>query len=176
MLRPALALLCASLLSLSAQEMPKPTPHHEAMKAQAGTWDAVVKMGMGPGKPPMEMKGVEVNTLLLGGLWLASEFKADMGGAPFEGRGLFGYDTQTKRHVGTWVDNSATWQAVTSGTCKDGCRELVSFFQGYTPEGKPASYKEVFRQPDADHRRMEMYTKGAKGWNLILEIDYTRRK
>ncbi len=174
MLRSALALLCAT--GLTAQEMPRPTPHHEALKAQAGTWDAVVTMETGPGKPPMEAKGVEVNTVVLGGLWLASEFKADLGGMPFEGRGLFGYDTQAKKHVGTWVDNSGTWQAVTSGACSDGCRALTSTFRGYGPDGKPALYREVFRQPDPDHRTMEMFVKGPKGWSRLMGIAYTRRK
>lgn len=175
MLRHALSFLLA--LALPAQEMPKPTPHHDAMKAMAGPWDATVKAYMAPGKPPMESKGVEVNTLGLGGLWLVSEFKSDMAGMPFEGRGLFGYDPSAKKHVGTWVDNSGYWQAVSAGTCADGCKTVTSTFKGYGMDGKPAAFKEVTRQVDADHRTMDMFIRGRdKNWVLMMEIAYTRRK
>jgi hypothetical protein len=174
MLRRTLPFLLA--LPLLAQGMPKPTPHHEAMKAAVGTWDALVRMHMAPGQPPMESKGVEVNTLGLGGLWLISEFKSDMAGMPFEGRGLFGYDPAIRKHVGTWVDNSGYWQAVSTGTCSDDCRLTTSTMKGYGMDGKPASYKEIARQVDADHRTMEMHIRGKDGkWKLMMEMAYTRR-
>jgi hypothetical protein len=171
------ALACLLALPLLAQEPPKPTPHHTALKAAEGTWDAVVKMHLGPGKPPAESKGVEVNTVGLGGFWLVSEFKGEMMGAPFEGRGLFGYDPAKRKHVGTWVDSMSTWQAVTTGACKDGCREVTSTFQGPGMDGKPTTYREVSRQVDADHRTMAMQLKGPDGtWVPMMEIAYTRRK
>lgn len=176
-IRHLMALL--ALLPLAAQDspLPKPTPHHEAMKALEGTWDATAKMVMGPGKPPMESKGVEINTLILGGLWLQTEFTADIGGMAFGGRGLFGYDTQAKKHVGTWVDNTGTWPAISRGTCKDGCREVTLTFEGYGEDGKPRTFKEVSIQKDADHRTMAMYIKGKNGkFTCTMEIAYTRRK
>jgi hypothetical protein len=42
-MRLACFLLTASFV-LGAQELPKPTPHHLAMKDLAGTWNAVVKV------------------------------------------------------------------------------------------------------------------------------------
>jgi hypothetical protein len=50
----ALILTLAAALGLSAQEspFPKPTAHHLAMKDMAGTWTAVARMYMEPGKPP----------------------------------------------------------------------------------------------------------------------------
>jgi hypothetical protein len=162
---------------LISQEAPKPTPHHEAMKAAVGTWDAVVKMQVGPGKPPMESKGVEVNRLLMGGLWMQSSFSSDMGGVPFEGSGLFGYDPAKGRHVGTWVDSMVMSQAFPQGTCKDHCREVTMTFMGVGMDGKPCAYKEVSTQVDADHRTMTMYVKGKDGkYALEMEIAYTRRK
>jgi len=94
----------------------------------------------------MESKGVEVNALGLGGLWLITEFKCDTAGMPFEGRGLFGYDPAVKKHVGTWVDNTGYWQAVSSGTCPDGCKTVTSTFKGQGMDGKPAAFKEAVRQ------------------------------
>ncbi len=178
-MRTTLLLLALSPI-LAAQEdpgLPKPTPHHLAMKAAEGTWDAVVTMQMAPGKPPMESKGVEVNKVLAGGLWMQSEFSSEMGGVPFEGRGLFGYDSALGKHVGTWVDSMVTSQAITKGTCKGGCQEVTMYFQGVGMDGKPAAYKEVSVKVDEDHRKMTMFIKGKDGkFAQNMEIVYTRRK
>lgn len=164
-------------LALPAQELPKPTPHHLALKAQEGTWDAVVKMYMEPGKPPAISKGVEVNTVVLGGFWLESTFKSEMGGMPFEGRGLFGFDSAAGKHVGTWVDSMSTGQAITTGTCKDGCKEVHLTFEAPGMDGKMTTYKEVAIQKDADHRTMSMSMKRPDGTFIQnMQIEYTRRK
>lgn len=177
LLAPLVVLGC--VLSLSAQDspFPKPTAHHLAMKDQAGTWHAVAKMYMEPGKPPMVSKGTETNTLVAGGLWLKTEMKAEMMGAAFEGYGLSGYDTQAHAHVGSWVDSSGTWMAVTKGTCSKDCREQTLYFDGYDEAGKPSSHKEVHTQVDRDHRTMVMYAKGKEGSYIrLMEMDYTRAK
>ena len=182
MLRSAIYLLASTLLlshagAGQAQELPKPTPHHEAMKAAAGTWDAVVTVQMGPGQPPMVSKAVEVNRMLMGGLWMQSSFSSDMGGVPFEGSGLFGYDPALGKHVGTWVDSMVMSQAFPVGTCKDHCREVTLTFMGVGMDGKPCAYKEVSVQVDEDHRTMAMFVKGKDGkYVLEMEIVYTRRK
>jgi hypothetical protein len=178
-MRQAVLALLLSSVAFAAEPfpIPKPTPHHEAMKAQEGIWDAEVKVNMGPGKPPMVSKGTEVNTLLPGGLWLESKFLGDMMGTPFEGRGLFGYDPATGRHLGAWVDSMTMPPSYPNGTCKDGCREVTMFFEGVGMTGKKVTFKEVSVQQDADHRTMTMFTKG-KGGKFVpnMVIEYTRRK
>lgn len=173
-------LACAlATTGLLAQEMPlpKPTSHHRALQRSEGTWDVVVKVFGTPGKPPMISKGVEVNKLVPGGLWLTSEFKSDFMGTPFEGRGIFGYDTATKKHVGTWVDSMVTGLALPVGTCKDDCREVTMTFDGPGMDGKPTTYKEVTVEKGADQRVMTMYIKGKDGaFKLNMEMEYTRRK
>jgi hypothetical protein len=174
-----LLLSLGCLLALSAQEnpLPRPTAHHLAMKDQAGTWTAVARMYMDPSKPPMVSKGTETNTLVSGGLWLKSEMRAEMMGQAFEGHGLFGYDTFQKAHVGSWVDNSGTWMAVTRGTCDKDCRVQTLFFEGYDEAGKPTTYKEVHTQVDRDHRTAVMFVKGREGaFVKIMEMEYTRAK
>ncbi|MFZ1613098.1 MAG: DUF1579 domain-containing protein [Holophaga sp.] len=172
-------LFLALPMFLAAQEapLPKPTPHHLAMKRMEGTWDAVVKVQMAPGQPPMVSKGVEVNKLVPGGLWLQSEFKSDMMGMPFEGRGLFGYDPALGKHVGTWVDSMVYSLGNPTGTCKDDCKETICYFKGPGMDGKMVTYKEITVEHDADHRTMTMFIKGKKGafvQNMVIE--YTRRK
>lgn len=164
---------------LVAQEYaaPKPTPHHLALKRQVGTWDAVVKVNTAQGQPPMVSKGVEVNSLVPGGLWLTSTFQSDFMGMPFEGRGIFGYDPALGKHVGTWIDSTVMALAHPIGTCKDDCRETTLFFDGPDMTGRTVTYKNVTVEKGPDHRVMTMYVKGKDGaFKLNMEIEYTRRK
>lgn len=174
-----LLVLVLATTALAAQEypVPKPSAHHLAMQRSEGTWDAVVKMFTAPGKPPMVSKGVEVNKLVPGGLWLQSEFKSEMMGTPFEGRGLFGYDPASGKHVGTWVDSMVTSLALPVGTCKDDCREITMTFDGPGMDGKPVTYKEVTVEKTPDLRIMTMSIKGKDGvFQPNMVIEYTRRK
>ncbi len=166
-----------SMLGAFAQEMPKPTAHHLAMKAVEGTWDAIVKNYAGPGQPPMESKAVEVNKVVGNGFWMQTDFHGQMMGAPFDGHGLFGFDPVAGKHVGTWVDSVSPVQAITSGTCKDGCKEITSTFTMNLGPAGTATFKEVAKQIDADHRTMAMWMQGKDGKEMLLmEISYTRKK
>jgi hypothetical protein len=165
--------------TLLAQEMalPKPTPHHLALKRLEGTWDATVKVQVGPGRPPMVSKAVEVNRMVPGGLWLASEFKSDLDGIPFEGRGFFGYDPALGKHVGTWVDSMVMSLSVSEGTCVDDCRETTMFFKGPGMDGKVATTKKVYKETGPDRRTMTVYTQAKDGaFKQRVEIEYVRRK
>jgi hypothetical protein len=177
MRRRLLTLGC--VLALSAQEnpFPKPTSHHLAMKDQAGTWTAVARMYMEPGKPPMVSKGTETNTVVAGGLWLKSELRAEMMGMAFEGHGLFGYDTHLKAHVGTWVDGAGTWMAFIKGTCSQDCKVQTLFFDAYDEAGKTVTQKEVHTQVDRDHRTISMFTKTKDGTFVrTMDMEYSRVK
>jgi hypothetical protein len=176
MRRALSALLC--VLPLLAQEgAPKPTAHHLAMKAMEGTWDAVVKTYGAPGQPPTESKAVEVNKVVGGGFWMQSDFSGNLMGGPFDGHGLFGFDPVAGKHVGTWVDSVSPVQAITSGTCKDGCKELASTFDMTVAPGMTMNFRELAKQTDADHRTMAMWMAGKDGKEmLMMEIAYTRRK
>lgn len=174
---PLLAVLAGT--GLLAQEMPapKPTSHHLALQRQVGTWDAEVRLFMAPGKPPMVSKGVQVNKLVPGGLWLTSEFKSEMLGTPFEGRGIFGFDTGTGKHLGSWADSMVTGLALPVGSCKDDCREVTMTFEGPGMDGKPVTYREVTVEKGPDTLLMTMSIKGKEGpFVRNMEIEYTRRK
>jgi hypothetical protein len=161
--------------------VPKPTAEHKIVTADEGTWDATVKMFMGaPGAEPMVSKGVEVNTVLTGGLWLLSRFQGDFGGAAFEGRGQFGYDPVQKKYVGTWIDSMAPNLSVLEGTYDATTRTMT-----YVGDGVDATTHSKFTQ------KMVTITKddGTRGFTLymtspetggketkVMDISYTKRK
>lgn len=177
-LAAAVLIACPLLAGGAPEAMPGPklTPHHEALKALEGTWDAEIHMDMGPGKPEQVSKGVESVKAVCGGLWIQVDFRSESGGMPMEGHGLFGYDTAARKHVGTWVDGMVSSMSVSTGRCDGQCKRLVSTFRGSDPSGKAVDYKELMQLQDPDHRTEEMSVKVKGRFVKVMTILYTRRK
>ncbi len=72
----------------------KPEIAHPVLTKHVGTWECDVRMFFqGPNAPPSEFKGVEVNRLVSGDMYLQSSFNCPMGDrGDFEGHSLMGYD------------------------------------------------------------------------------------
>lgn len=72
-----------------------------------GTWDADITFFDGE-KPTGKAKGVQVNKLLANGHWVSNVFTipAIDKFPPYEGHGVWGYDTVAKTYVNTWVDTN----------------------------------------------------------------------
>jgi hypothetical protein len=156
--------------------MPKPGPEHEILKADVGVWDAVVEMFMAPGQPPATSKGVETNTLM-GGLWLVTEFKGDMMGSPFEGRGMSGYDSLKKKYVGTWVDTMSVGIATVESTYDAATKTLSGTMEAPDMTGKVSRMKETVVYKDPNTRVFTMFNTGPDGKDVpTMRITYTRRK
>jgi hypothetical protein len=107
-------LTCVGLAGIaqvaSAEEAKKPGALEPLLAREAGTWDCDIKMYFkGPQGPPTEFKGVEENTPVCKGKFLLTKFKYAMGNrGTFEGHALVGYDSRSKKYVGTWVDSMIT--------------------------------------------------------------------
>ena len=109
---------------------PEDGPGANRLKQDAGTWDATVEMSQGPGQAPMVSKGVEVNTLIGGGLWMVSDFKSAMMGQPFEGHGVFGYDAGKKKYVSSWVDSWSSGLATGESTYDAATKKMTGWMEG----------------------------------------------
>lgn len=174
------AALLSAAAAASAQEgppmpMPMPGPEHELLKKDVGTWDATVEMLMPPGAPPTA--GTETNTLGPGGLWLISDFKSSMMGAPFQGHGVSGWDPAKKKYVGTWVDSMTTSVALTESTYDPASKSITGWVDGPGPDGKPTRTKAVTQYKDDDTRVFTMYMPGPDGKDAPgMRITYKRRK
>jgi Protein of unknown function (DUF1579) len=179
-----LACLAASILTASAMAQEpkaiKPTAEHEILAADVGTWDATIKTFMGgPGAEPSVSKGVEVNELMAGGLWMMSRFEGTFGPAKFEGRGQFGYDPVKKKYVGTWVDSMSPALSVLEGNYDAKTKTMTYVGDGYDPDHK-AKYtqKMVTTTKDDGTRVFSLYMKfeGEPSESKFMEITYTKRK
>ncbi|HLY08040.1 MAG TPA: DUF1579 domain-containing protein [Planctomycetota bacterium] len=179
------AILCAVLLAvglvaegLHGEDGPKPGKEHQVLKQWEGTWDAVFRFIPEPGKPMAESKGVETASVGLGGFWLTTEFRGDMMGTPFTGRGTIGYDQQKQRYVGTWIDSMKSGLLVSEGTADERGRLFTMIAQGYSDaQGKARVMKQVMELKDKDSRTLTFLTPNPDGKDMVVgTIEYTRRK
>jgi hypothetical protein len=161
--------------------VPKPTAEHKIVTADEGTWDATVKSFMGPpGAQPSVSKGVEVNTVLPGGLWLLSRFQGEFGGMAFEGRGQFGYDPVAKKYVGTWIDSMSPTLSVLEGSYDPATRTMTYVGNGVDATTRSKFAQKMVTTTSGDGTRVftlyltsnETGGKEAK----MMEITYTKRK
>ena len=170
----ALVSAAAAISWAQGPPMPKPGPEHELLKKDVGTWDATVEMMMPPGPPS---KGVETNVLGPGGLWVISDFKSEMMGAPFQGHGVAGWDPAKKKYVGTWVDSMSTGISVTESAYDPATKTSTGILEGPGPDGMPMKMKAVTQYQDDDTRVFTMYMKGPDGKEApSMRITYKRRK
>jgi hypothetical protein len=177
-MRKSLAALSVSLLAVAAPAlaqppMPQPGPEHEMLKKDVGTWDATVEMFMDPGGAPSVSKGTETVSML-GGFWQVSEFKSEMMGQPFGGRGAMGYDPAKKKYVGTWIDSMTPGYYTTEGTYDPATKTLTATMEGPGPDGAVTKTKETTEWKDADTRVFTMYAPDGK--SVGMRITYKRRK
>jgi hypothetical protein len=178
--------LAASVLGAAsfatAQELPpKPTAEHKILAADEGTWDAAIKSYPdGPDSEPVVAKGVEVNTVLPGGLWVSSTFQADFGGMTFEGRGQFGYDPNKKKYVGSWIDSMSPALTVLEGSYDAKTKTLTYKGDGVCPiDGSKVAHRMVTTTKADGTREFVLYVTGTQTGGKearVMHIDYTKRK
>jgi hypothetical protein len=170
------SLAVAGYAQQSPPPIPKPGPEHELLKQDVGTWDATVEI-FEPGKPPAVSKGSET-TSLVGGFWAVSDFKSDLMGQPFEGRGTVGFDTNKKKYVSTWVDSMSTGFMTGEATYDPKTKTMTGFMEGFDPaQGKAVKMRETTEWKDADTKVFTMFMTGPDGKEVqTMKITYKRRK
>jgi hypothetical protein len=147
---------------------PKPGPEMDVLQKMVGTWDCTVK---GAGMP--DSKGVATYKMACNGMWVVSEFKSEMGGMPFEGKGIDGYDQMKKKYVGVWVDSMSSTPMVSEGTY-DADKKTMTMNGEMPAEGKMVKTKMVTETKDDDTVVLSMYPGGADA--AMMTITYSRRK
>jgi Protein of unknown function (DUF1579) len=178
MSRSLLCLVTILGTSAIAQEPLRPTAEHEILASDEGTWDATITSYLPHGKPAV-YKGTEVNTVLAGGLWVASKFEADIGGRRFEGRGHFGYDPLKKQYVGTWIDSLSPILSLLEGRY-DAKTKTMTYEGEYIDFGDKAKYTQrmvtTLKENGTRHFTLIMKPAGSEDEVKIMEVEYIKRK
>lgn len=107
-----------------------------------GEWDVSVAMGDGPTSP-----GTSVIRRIGDSSWASEEFKSTLGGQPFEGHGMLGFDQRTGDWASAWVDSSESHLSTGSGGWDVDLDAFVFLSPGM---GDAPTKREVISFPDAD--------------------------
>jgi hypothetical protein len=179
-MRTLVCLLAICLPTAAAAQNPqKPQPAHKLLAIDAGTWDCDVKMFKG--QKPLEYKGVEVNELVGGRLYLKTSFTFKMGDQrQFEGHALMGYDPRAKKYVGTWVDNFTTVPRRIEADYDTATKTLTDRSQVADAMGNQMKTKQTTTWTSDTQKKIEIFLlldAGGKETEVkLMEIAATRRK
>lgn len=156
----------------------RPSRDHEWLQQLVGEWDVRFKMYTHPDQPPAEPAGAD-SVRALGDYWIVAETTTMMMGAPYRGILSLGYNPQTKRFNGTWIDSMGGHLWVYQGTLNDAGDTLTLETEGPSLQGpdKTARYREVIQITGKDSRSFTSSTETQDGaWTTILTAEYRRKK
>ncbi len=169
----ALLITTGALTSVgTAQGFAEPTAEHQMLAELAGDWAVEIKSPDGSTSKGTATYSVECN-----GMWICSDFKADMGGAPFAGRGMDGYDVAKKKFVAIWVDSMGSAPMMFHGDYDAKTKKMTMVADAPGMDGQPAKWRSVTTFKDKDHHSFEMYVGSTSGDEVqVMMAEYTRKK
>lgn len=157
-------------------EYATPGSMQKMMAMADGDWKTDMTFWMAPGAPPSTQTGSNTNKMILGGRYQESRHTSTMGGQPFEGIGVMGYDNAKKTFFSTWVDNMGTGVIFLEGKWDDASRSIHFAGKATDPAtGKDMAIREVVKWVDDNTQLMEMYIMKDGAEFKSMEIKMTRK-
>jgi hypothetical protein len=156
-----------------------PGPQHKLLEPLIGSWDCVSRMWMDPGAPPTESKATAEKKWILGGRFIQEDASGIMGGMPFQGMGITGYDLIEQKYNNVWLDVMATSMMITSGQM-DATGKVLTMTGSYKDpmaDMQEKKLKTILRIVSNDQHIYEMYDIQPNGKEVkIFDLTYTRKK
>ena len=170
----SLLLCCLAVSNVNAQ-FPSPSEEHKIVMRDVGEWEITGSMLMEQGN--QTFKGEEKVTAV-GGFWTVSHYSSDfMGG--LKGSSTMGYDPQTKKFVGTWVDSFMPAPTHMKGSYDEKTKTMTYETVGTGMDGKPMPGKIVIKYIDDNSHTFTMMHKDPTGQTdklvKTMEMKYTRK-
>ena len=155
-----------------------PGDMHKVLAQTEGEWTTEGKMWMDPKSEPMISKGECTYKMVLGGRYQETEFKGDMMGQQFEGRGVMAYDNFKKQFEGTWIDNMGSGIMKTEGNYDPSTKTFTMTGKLVDPmTSKECTVRETLKIVDNDTHVMTMYnTVGSQPEFKTMELTFKRKK
>lgn len=158
------------------QKVGTPGQPHTFLARLEGSWTTRNRGWVSPDQPPMESTGTCEQKMILGGRYLEQVYTGDMGGAPFTGICVLGYDNHEKKYVSTWIDSMSTGISRFEGTASRDGRTIRQESRYDDPVRGPALWRTVTRIKDDNTIEFEMFLtpKGRKE-EKMMEMTMTRK-
>jgi hypothetical protein len=166
------------LLAQDSPEFPAPQKEHEWLLQFVGEWETESEALAAPGGPAMKCKGT-IHSRTLGGFWVVSELKSEMMGKPMVAVQTLGYDPQSKKFIGTWVDSMMSHLWKYEGTIDRSGKVLTLEADGpsFTQPGKLARYRDVYEFKGKDQVVLSSSSQGEDGkWITFMTGSANRKK
>lgn len=153
-----------------------PGETHSNMAKSAGTWSMKTKMRMMPDMPWEESTSTLEVSPIMGGRYLFEKVNGSMGGQPFEGMNIIGYDNFKKKHFYTWFDNMGTGIFYAEGDMAADGKSIT--YHGNGPDffsGTTKKFRSVMKHDSADQHTLEMYSFGPDGKEFLSFVGVSTR-
>ena len=165
--------------SLVAQEFefPKPTKEHEWLKQFIGEWETDSEATMGPDQPAMKCSGT-ITTTALGGFWVVSNVKMSNPLMSMDAIQTIGFDAESKKYVGSWVDSATGHLWKYEGTVDDTGKILTLEADGpnFMEPGKTGKFRDVYEFKTKDHIAVSSLMQGPDGKWISFMTGNSKRK
>lgn len=157
---------------------PPPGEHHKWLDQLIGTWSVETEMIPGEGQPPMKATGTDV-ARSIGGRWVIAELNAEMPGMGTMNAMLtLGFNPETGKYQGTWVDSMTDHLWVYVGTLDPTKKILTLEAEGPNmkdPTKGNMKYRDVIEIKSADHRTLTSSVLDDGKWVKIVSANYRRK-
>ena len=155
-----------------------PGDMHKVLAQTEGEWTTEGKMWMDPKSEPMVSKGECTYKMVLGGRYQETQFKGDMMGQQFEGKGVMAYDNFKKQFESTWIDNMGSGIMKTEGNYDPATKTFTMTGKLVDPmTSKECTVRETLKIVDDDTHVMTMYnTVAGQPEFKTMELTFKRKK
>jgi len=142
-------------------EMPPPGEHHKWLEKLVGNWTIEAEMSAPGMDQPIKSTGTDT-VRSFGGRWIIGEFScqmpAEMGGGPINAILQLGYNSETGKYQGTWIDTMQDHMWVYVGTL-DATKKILTLEAEGPNMMDPTStakvkYRDVIEIKSDDHRTL----------------------
>lgn len=174
-----IAVLAQSMLvAQDIPTMPPPQKEHAWLKQFAGEWEVTSEAIMEPGQPAVKCTGT-MNARMLGGFWVVSDLRNEMMGMTMSAIQTIGYDPQSKKYVGTFIDSMQGYMWKYQGSVDPTGKILTLEAEGpnFMAAGRMTKFHDVYEFKSQDHMLMSSSIQGDDGkWLTFMTGDAKRKK
>jgi hypothetical protein len=157
---------------------PPPGEHHKWLNQLVGTWSVESEM-VNEGQPPMKTTGTDT-VRSLGGRWVIGELNCEVPGMGAMSAVLtVGYDAETGKYQGSWVDSITDHLWVYEGTLDPTRKILTLEAEGpnmMDPTKGNTKYRDVIEIKSADHRTLTSSALVDGKWVQFMTANYRKTK
>jgi hypothetical protein len=152
-----------------------PVSQHALLQEMAGDWKVRQRDWRSGADPWNDAKGRATWRPVLGGRFMQQELVTSLKGHPYHGLGLIGFDRESGKFVGAWMDDFGTSLLPLEGSWDAATRTLT--LKGYMgPQADPALQwvmKQVWH--DKNHMTVEWWGPApGRVSSKKVQVDYTR--